>query len=149
MRQMCIPSIGDNVTLAEDWTFVLVNEHRNKTMAIWAGECRNPDSYSYPLGVVSQLRSDVRPEWGSYCVADPRIVNVTLPKGTVLKIDRIYLRKGGKDYDSVTFIAQGLQAKDNMEVYDRQSHNYKKKPVNRSVRFFAKLTDVNKMVVEN
>lgn len=51
---------------------------------------------------------------------------VTLPKDTVLKIDRIYIRKGGADYDSLSFFAE------------HPSLSGKK-------RFWAKLNDVNQI----
>jgi len=51
----------------------------------------------------------------------------TLKKGTVLEVDRIYIRKGAADYSSITFRIKGGK---------------------KSPRFFAKLEDVNKMECE-
>ena len=53
-------------------------------------------------------------------------LKVTLPPGTNLKIDRVYLRKGLKSYDSITFWAKLPGEKKKMS-------------------FFAKLDDVNKI----
>lgn len=58
-------------------------------------------------------------------------IKVTLPKGTVLKIDRIYIRKGSSDYSSITFYAK-----------DMLKPNTKKKY---SPRFWAKLSDCNQI----
>ena len=68
----------------------------------------------------------------------------TIPKGTILKVDRIYIRKGISDFSSVSFIV--------VDSPDQRLLNKKKlpktmlancsKPV---VRFFAKLKDVNNM----
>lgn len=82
MKSLYIPTIGDSFTLAEDWTFTLHDEYRNTDMrSIIEGEA------------FQQLV--LRHNW--------KDVQVTLPKGSVLKVDRIYIRKGVGDYDSITF----------------------------------------------
>lgn len=58
-------------------------------------------------------------------------IKVTLPKGTILKFDRIYIRKGASDYSSITFYAK-----------DMIKPNTKKKY---SPRFWAKLSDCNQI----
>lgn len=50
---------------------------------------------------------------------------VTLPTGTNLKVDRVYIRKGAKDFSSITF--------------------FMVLPEKKSVRFWAKIPDVNTM----
>lgn len=57
-------------------------------------------------------------------------VPVTWPKGTVLKIDRIYIRKGLEDFSSLTFTT-------------------KPEGMKKQVRFWAKLADVNKIEFEH
>lgn len=52
--------------------------------------------------------------------------NVTLSKDSILKVARIYIRKGNKDFSSVTFFVKGTY----------------------NGRFFARLEDVNKMEIE-
>lgn len=60
-----------------------------------------------------------------YDYLNPKKFPATLPAGTELKIDRIYIRKNKSKYDSISFrITKGLYAK---------------------CRFWAKLTDVNTM----
>ena len=52
--------------------------------------------------------------------------NVTLSKDSILKVARIYIRKGNKDFSSVTFFVKGTY----------------------NGRFFARLADVNKMEIK-
>lgn len=104
-KPMCIPAIGDVVKLASDWEFRLYEEGRNKTL-------------------LSQIRSVPTNKW----VANGRFWQVTIPAGTELKVDRVYVRAGQRNanYNSVTF---------------RTQYNGK------NVRFWVKLKDANKMMV--
>jgi hypothetical protein len=76
-----IPTIGTLLTLDKDWLFILHSEYRN--FAFW-NNCQkttpNPESIGYG-----------------------KTISVTLPKGTVLSVSRIYIRNGASDYDSITF----------------------------------------------
>lgn len=94
-----IPPLGTEVVLAEPWTFLLHSEYRNF------------DALEY---------------FKLYARAESH--EVTVPEGTVLKIDRIYIRKGNKDFDSVTFFMKGTKKR---------------------VRFWAKLADVNKIIIKD
>ena len=126
-RQLYIPTIGDEVTLVNPWIFGLYHEYRNEKMIyyIFPGTRFNWRDMTLPSGEKS--------EYGS------KIADVELPKGAVLKVDRIYIRKGRgmKDYDSVTFILQSVPKKTVPE----------QKPFNRKPRFWAKLKDVNQMII--
>lgn len=64
---------------------------------------------------------------------------VTLPAGTTLKVDRIYIRKGVGDYDSLTFFATHIPG-----VTDVKRGPFAK----RKPRFWAKLGDVNRIICE-
>jgi hypothetical protein len=134
-KQFYIPALGTEVVLAEDWSFHVVNDHRNAKLVQALSLAPLPGSTPgigiwngyYPLGTYPAPSPSER-----YTVwAQTRAAGVTacLPKGTWLKIDRIYIRKGAKDFDSVTFYGRLLNSK-------------------KSFRFFAKLVDVNAMVVE-
>lgn len=57
---------------------------------------------------------------------------VTIPEGTQLTIDRIYIRKGVSDYDSITFIANKKTCSDE-----------RIKKGKGSIRFWVKLDEVN------
>lgn len=106
MKNLFIPPLGTSITLAQDWAFELHREHRNY------------DFFGH-LGLQY-------PTWDSKVES----VSATLPAGTILKIDRIYIRKGQKDYDSVTFHVV----------------NSKGKKVT-NARFWVKLADANKIML--
>jgi hypothetical protein len=57
--------------------------------------------------------------------------DVTLPKDTILKVDRIYIRQGSEDFDSVTFRISDCPNKDLIKK-----------------RFWVKLDDANKLEFE-
>lgn len=69
-------------------------------------------------------------------------IKVTLPAGTLLSIDRIYIRKGSSDYSSVTFWVKGFGE---VEMKSRYGDSKKKW---KSQRFWVKLSDCNKIEFE-
>jgi hypothetical protein len=107
--RLYIPALGDAMILAKDWTFQLFPEGRNESLYLYLG-------IAFPIRV-----------WGQ--TAEP--VTVTLPIGTTLSVDRIYIRRGAKDFDSVTFNLIGAKT---------QQLRYGSKV---RVRFWAKLPDAN------
>jgi hypothetical protein len=119
--KLFIPSVGYRLKLTEDWTFSLYSEWRNRAL-----------QEALKLGTVKPF--------GMYSHRYPEIMNVTLPKETILEVDRVYIRAtnknktGDDDYDSLTF-----------KIIDCPTINQKK------VRFWAKLNDVNNIqfFVEN
>lgn len=100
--RMFIPSIGTEFKLAEDWTFDLYHEYRNDKLI-------NYFKLQYSSGSSTE---------------------VTLPKETIIKVDRIYVKKGNSAYDSVTMYASipGNKGK---------------------VRFWVKLIDFNQIEAED
>lgn len=124
MKNLFIPPIGTEITLAEDWTFELWNESRNDTLVEVMG-IQWPEADYY--GKRKQHHT------------------VTIPKGETLKIDRIYIRKGKDDFDSVTFMWKGKQRPAYVEQFYSRSY---KMPA-RIVRFWAKLDDVNKILIDS
>lgn len=78
--------IGDEIELAENWTFNLVKEGRN-------------DTFSKRYGVVWKILQDAQYEYNR--VYEP--AQVTLLKGMILKVSRVYIKNGQKDYESITF----------------------------------------------
>jgi hypothetical protein len=105
-----IPTIGTRLILNEPWTFTLHDEYRN-----W-------DFWTKYVGEVVNKQTE---RWMSWSSRGNKPVPVTLPTGTVLSVDRIYIRKGSKDFDSVTF-------------------RIIKSPTQKPARFWVKLADVNK-----
>lgn len=72
-----VPTLGTELVLAEDWSFDLHAEYRNHDF--WCAV--SDEEYRY----------------------DSTKTRVTLPAGSKLKVDRIFIRKGAGDYDSMTF----------------------------------------------
>ncbi len=110
--KMYIPSVGEFFRLTEDWTFPCF-VHLNQAF------------------IEAQ-----RPGTNPYKQHDPdSSLAITLPADTVLRVDRIYIRKGKKDYDSITFVVS-----DHPKLGNKGSIGTK--------RFWAKLVDVNEIVFE-
>lgn len=116
-RELFIPSISTVLTLAEPWTFMVYDEYRNHDLVRMTGL---QNSHLNGIGPWRRAR-----EAGYY----------TLPAGTQLAVDRIYIKKGAPDFDSMTF-----------RVGDPTQLTKQKKP--KVIRFWAKLRDVNTMVIE-
>lgn len=138
MKRFNIPEIGTRFLLAEDWTFDLYHEYRN-----W--------SLFEILGINHAHSGDWRTE------QNPAPHKITLPKGTMLTIDRVYIRKGAKEFSSVTFnLPKRTTSKKTVTrtaTYiggpdDGKTISWDATKPARGVRFWAKLADVNKMVVE-
>ena len=102
--KLYIPEIGDILELEKDWTFKLFMESRN-----------------YDL-----YKDRVKENFVSFRERN-NYLETTFVAGTKLKIARIYIRNGAKDYSSITFSIQSSPGQ------------YKKG------RFWAKLQQVNNM----
>lgn len=105
--------------LAEDWTFKLYFESRNSTLIQAFGGKKNsywysvsPDDFvdgelpSFIEYEKAMSESDLDKSYQSYRATnaqDQPFIRVTLPKGTQIKVDRIYIRQGGESFNSVTF----------------------------------------------
>ena len=105
--RFCVPTLGTKIQLAEDWKFKLYREYRNNTLY----SAITGKSYSWDNDTGTPL-------------------SVTFPKGTVLSIDRIYVRRGKTEYDSLTF---NLISTPHEKLQKKKGR----------VRFWAKLADVN------
>jgi hypothetical protein len=120
-----IPSIGDRIELTKPWTFTVWSESRNEKLGdaldmlvpIADGESKWFRNWK---GVKDWI--DVKP-------AGP----CTFPKGTILTLDRIYIRKGKEEYDSVSF-----------RIFFCPDKRFHKK----AIRFWATLEDVNNIYFE-
>lgn len=108
MNKMRIPHLGDRIVIEEDWSFHLHSESRNGSL----GRMLVGDDWTWGYGAPGH--------------------DITLPAGTSLTIDRIYIRKGASAFDSVTF--------------NLINHPGKSKKGFGRVRFWAKLDDVNRIV---
>jgi len=104
-HKLFIPPLKTQLQLVNDWSFDLYDEYRN---------------YNF---------------WSAYHNSPPKGNNVstsvvTIPKETIMSIERIYIKRGLGDYDSVTF-----------RILDSPNRNIRKK------RFWVKLKYVNQMEV--
>ncbi|MBW2645201.1 MAG: hypothetical protein JRE23_03295 [Deltaproteobacteria bacterium] len=110
-----IPKLGTKIVLTKDWAFTLLGEKRNRSL--W--------------DLLSSTPLPTRP-WGipfnKY--STPKL-HRTLRKGSVLKFDRVYIRKEQAHHDSVTFKAEVRQ-----------------RGVWYKVRFFVTLKDANNIEYE-
>jgi len=108
--KMQIPEIGDSFILSKDWTFKLYAESRNAIF--WTTATEQKYDYKYHR--------------------ENKCIEFTFPKGTELKVDRIYIRQGAQAYSSITF----------RTVSHPIDNKFAKK------RFWAKLHDVNKIIMD-
>lgn len=118
--KLYIPSLGDCLKLTAPWRFDLYNEDRNQTLMDAMGDTREI-------------------AWG-----DITSIPCEIPVGEILKVDRIYIRKGHDEFSSITFFWQGKRTQPKViECWGRTA----KKPA-RPVRFWAKLEDANRIEFE-
>jgi len=132
--KLYIPEISDEIRLTADWTFDLYNEDRNSSLMEKIGDVR-------------------KVTWGG---GNYGSIPCTIPAGAILKVDRIYIRKGNKEYSSLTFHWKGeaLPAKmepdsdwDNLTRTLVPNGKFFKVP-RIPIRFWAKLADVNNIEFE-
>jgi hypothetical protein len=107
--KLFIPPLGTVLRLTAPWVFHLHYERRNES--------------AYPLFDAFKEQAP-HYSWRE----SPEPVECSLPKGTILTVDRIYIRQGSNEFDSVTF-------------------RLPKQGDRHAVRFWAKLEDVNGMAV--
>lgn len=126
MPKLAIPSIGDTILLSRDWEFPLYFEYRNSKFV----DAVRQNTYTE----MSQLD---KMGW-SGSISSLGSLAVCLEKGTLLKVDRIYIRSGKSSWDSITFRIKEAP-KDNKR---KRNERYK------GHRFWAKLSDVNEIYGE-
>ena len=113
-----IPTIGTRITLTEDWTFLLEAEDRNEKFhdAIHPVETTlGEDGYLYQL-YKDKFGKQKRRRYNGLQDTD-----TTLPAGTVLRVDRIYIKKNQGDYDSVTFVCESIPGRENAKLMSGKS----------------------------
>lgn len=136
MSKFYIPDIGEEIKLDKDWTFALYDESRNSGLVklVWP-EHEEMAKAEFEKNKIEYEKKHNHSygdfEYGNYYYnfSGQRCKNVTLNAGTILKVDRIYIRKGKSDYSSITFV-----------LTKTTQFKTKNKP-----RFWVKLDDVNKI----
>ncbi len=96
--KLYVPEIGDKLKLIKPWSLALFTESRNTGVL---------EFFNLPFSWELRETSN----------------KVTIPKGCILTVDRIYIRKGLTEFSSISFFIEGLAKK--------------------KLRFWAKLEDCN------
>lgn len=126
--KLMIPELGTRLKLSKAWSFNLMTEKRNESMGVWLGAAKSQIvRQAEPYFRERQLIwLDSPPKKDKYGFTYTPVIGVPaqLSKGTVLEVDRIYIRQGlgNEACSSVTF---------------------KIRLDNKVIRFWAKLADVN------
>lgn len=99
----------------------------------------DPGPFDRYQAKVAVLREKMLSELKLESMNDPFFheIQVTLPAGTKLKIDRIYIRKGNTEFSSISFLAPELP-----KVTCYAYNNWEKDKLQR-IRFWVKLTECN------
>jgi hypothetical protein len=105
MARLYIPQVGNKIKLIANWNCKVFNERRNAT-------------------VFEGLNIDTTHNTNSN-------IDLTFPKGTVLKVDRLYVRAPASSFDSITFSIQSCPIKSLVKA-----------------RFWVKLMDANNIQFE-
>lgn len=122
-----IPTIGSVLTLRSEWKFdLLIDEWRNIEFAKFIGlHDKNAHRMDIQRAAWREIRETAEP-------LHQKTAQVTLPAGTELKVDRIYIRRGSSGFDSISFYVQ---------LPDPARPKAKMK----TKRFFAALSEVNRI----
>lgn len=120
--KMYIPEIGDKIKLLKDWSFELFCEYRNYELF---------EKFQTPIPRI----------WNGTDYNYSQSLFLTFIEGTVLSVDRIYIRKGASDFSSISFYIE--------DSPEEKFKPGKKKGFKKGkLRFWAKLCDVNNMEIE-
>lgn len=85
MVKLYIPQVGDKLKLTSNWNCKLFKEHRNY-------------SFFKVLNIDTTQNNDVS-------------IDISFPKGTVLKVSRLYVRAPASSFDSITFTVESSPVK--------------------------------------
>jgi hypothetical protein len=156
--KLFIPALGTELTLQEPWAFTVYQESRNSSLISLLTLKPSKPTAAFKKAKAAEWATQVAnyPRWyGRAATADDeqryfesywrqtmegkKLGTHTFPAKTVLIVDRIYIRQGQDDFDSVTFRAK--------YYHSSEQTGFGKK--GKMVRFWAKLDDVNTMQVED
>lgn len=119
MTTLYIPRLRDKLKLTADWTFPVYFEHRNEGLIARMG-------YGYDT-VEREVFQSKLPSFALYGGQTVMPKPFTMPAGTELSVDRVFIRNGAAGFDSVTFRCKLPKGKKATEA----------------IRFWAKLEDIN------
>lgn len=147
--RLFVPEIGTKITLAEDWSFSLYCERRNEALLDATNHrtlSNNINCGYYSFYNLKDKEKEFIKEMGwhlepSVCARYDDCYNiVTLPMGTILTVDRIYVRKGSSDFSSISFNVDKKSIEKNFSDFATRVAGSKGR-----CRFWAKLKDCNKI----
>lgn len=126
--KMYIPHLRDRVVLTADWTFKLYDEGRNYSLIDdqWRERARKFGTEQYDAMYERYSAGEIT--WYQFTHRGKYSELHTWPIGTILSIDRIFIKNAMSEYDSVTF-----------RLVDKKR---------KGIRFWAKLDDVNEMLFD-
>lgn len=134
MPKLYIPEIGDEIVLEQPWSFTLYNPQY---------ESRNNDLLEALCEKTAELKHYSGASFDPIRYTYPEENTVTLPEGTKLKVDRIYIRKGASDYSSLSFFVTDT-SHPKLQPSKTVGRGFKKG----RKRFWAKLSDVNEIEMQ-
>jgi hypothetical protein len=123
--KLFVPGIGDKLTLEQDWVFEVLSEYRNDSLFDAIEKEKTKVQFQTYDGkqYVRHIQTNAR---------------ATLPAGTILTVDRIYIRKGYSEFNSITFIVHACP--------DRRFISKSKGGLSsKAVRFWVKLSETRNM----
>lgn len=143
-----IPSVGDRLELTKPWTFDVWSERRNEALGKALGLKLNTGNSSHKVQQwVGQASEPYEKKYSYDCTEMYEFIGYdvivsgqcTLAKGTVLTVDRIYIRKGAEDYDSISFLINNSK-----DARFKVNKKDEKRAFNKGrIRFWVKLDDAN------
>ena len=139
-----IPALGTRITLTSPWIFTLCAERRNTKfhdVLFPESEFKQEDGYLYEI-YKDRFGEPVKTWRRRQTHTDKEAM---LPAGTVLRVDRIYIRRGQEGYDSVSFVCESIPHVES-DASAVRMHKKGSKPPKVVGRFWARLRDVNEIV---
>lgn len=150
-QKLNIPNLGTVLILTEDWEFNLYFEDRNQSLLDDYGYIKKfrwreekklkpadfksgkiPQEVEYEDALTEEQLKVAYKSYRATNAFDNPFIKITLPTGTQLSVERIYIRKGAEAFNSVTF----------RTTKNCPDLKYRNK------RFWVKLRDANKIVAD-
>ena len=100
--QLNIPRLKDTLILIEDWSAEIPYEYRNREFLANLLQIKKL-SYQEQSEIISRFYDNDLVETGWRGLRSNHPNTILIPAGTNLLVERIYIRQGASDFDSVTF----------------------------------------------
>lgn len=157
MPQLMIPRLGDRIRLKEDWHFIIYWERRNEKL-LKQCDMKPPflqtkeGMYTWRQLELAERRRLIDESVWTHEAWDPANTDLwsgkwhtpfVLREDTELIVDRYYIRNHMREFDSLTFRSNCWMSALGDPLFTKKYVNGRKVP---SIRFWAKLEDVNKIV---